>query len=185
MQRPSGRRGGAGGSRRGRQRLFARNCEIVSYDIAYARAQDALGLLAAEIAAEGELLLCVENVWNKFLLSPLEMRRFIDGVAHPAVGVYFDVGNVLQHGFPDQWICILGPRIKRVHFKDFRCAVGTSEGFVGLLQGDVDWPGVMAALRSIEYTSYLTAEVLPAYRHKGSRLIYECAAAMDAIMELA
>ena len=163
--------------------LFVASPEIVSYDIAYDRALDALGELAQQVAAAGYRgALCVENVWNKFLLSPLEMRRFIDEIGHLSVGVYFDVGNILLYGFPDQWIRILGPRIKRVHLKDFRAAVGTVHGFTGLLQGDVDWPRVMAALREIHYASYLTAEVLPAYRHHGDRLIHECAAAMDALM---
>jgi L-ribulose-5-phosphate 3-epimerase len=124
----------------------------------------------------------VENVWNKFLLSPLEMRRFIDEIDLPSVGVFFDVGNILLYGFPDQWIRILGKRIKRVHVKDFRTQVGTLHGFTGLLQGDVDWPAVIAALTDIGYDSYLTAEVLPAYRYHSDRLIHECGAAMDAIM---
>jgi hexulose-6-phosphate isomerase len=110
------------------------------------------------------------------------MRRFIDEIDHPGVGVFFDVGNILLYGFPDQWIRILGARIKRVHVKDFRTEVGTLHGFTGLLQGDVDWPAVVAALKDIGYTSYLTAEVLPAYRYHSDRLIFECAAAMDALM---
>ena len=77
---------------------------------------------------------------------------------------------------------ILGKRIKRVHVKDFRTQVGTLHGFTGLLQGDVDWPAVIAALTDIGYNSYLTAEVLPAYRYHSDRLIHECGAAMDAIM---
>lgn len=163
--------------------LFAGHREIVSYDVAYDRARDALGGLAAELGGEVyQGMLCVENVWNKFLLSPLEMRRFIDEIGSPSVGVYFDVGNILLYGFPEQWIRILGSRIKRIHVKDYRCAVGTLHGFTGLLQGDADWPAVMSALSDIHYGSYLTAEVLPAFRHHGDRLIYECAAAMDAMM---
>jgi L-ribulose-5-phosphate 3-epimerase len=163
--------------------LFATRREIVPYDAAYERARDAMGDLAAGLVGSSFAgSLCIENVWNKFLLSPLEMRRFVDEVGTRSVGVYFDVGNVLIHGFPDQWIRILGPRIKRIHFKDFRTAVGTVHGFTGLLQGDVDWPAVISALTEIGYASYLTAEVLPAYRHHGDRLIFECAAAMDAII---
>jgi hexulose-6-phosphate isomerase len=164
--------------------LFAPRAEIVSYELAYERAQAALATLGAELIARGsQAVLCVENVWNKFLLSPLEMRRFIDEIGLSSVGVYFDVGNVLLHGFPDQWIRILSQRIKRVHFKDFRSAVGTIHGFTGLLQGDIDWPQVIAALRTIGYRSYITAEVLPPYRYCSERLILECAAAMDAIIE--
>ena len=165
-------------------RLFAPRGEVVPYDLAYQRAQAALATLGAELSERGsQALLCIENVWNKFLLSPLEMRRFVDEIGLPSVGVYFDVGNVLLYGFPDQWIQILGPRIKRVHLKDFRSAVGTIHGFTGLLQGDVDWPAVTAALRKVGYCSYITAEVLPHYRYHSERLILECAEAMDAILE--
>jgi hexulose-6-phosphate isomerase len=163
--------------------VFAAAREVVPYDLAYERAGDAMREVARLVVADGYRgMLCVENVWNKFLLSPLEMRRFIDEIDHPSVGVFFDVGNILLYGFPDHWIRILGDRIKRVHVKDFRTAVGTLHGFTGLLQGDVDWPAVVTALRDIRYDSYLTAEVLPAYRHHAERLIHECGAAMDAIM---
>jgi hexulose-6-phosphate isomerase len=162
--------------------LYAAPPEIVPYDVAYARALDVVAALAAEIA-EGPFRgsLCIENVWNKFLLSPLEMRAFIDAIGSPSVGVYFDVGNIMLYGYPEHWIRILGPRIRRVHLKDFRRAVGNLDGFVGLLQGDVNWPAVVSSLADIGYRSYLTAEVLPAYPHHGERLIHECAAAMDAI----
>lgn len=162
--------------------LFSQQPEIVPYDVAYERSHERIRALAAEVAAgpfRGAL--CIENVWNKFLLSPLEMRAFIDAVASPSVGVYFDVGNIMLYGYPEQWIRILGPRIRRVHLKDFRRAVGTLDGFVGLLQGDADWPAVATALRTAGYSSYLTAEVLPAYTHHGHRLVHECAAAIDAI----
>ena len=163
--------------------LFSPHREVVVYDTAYARARDVIGTLA-EGLTDGPFrgALCIENVWNKFLLSPLEMRSFIDEIGSPSVGVYFDVGNVVLYGFPEQWIRILGSRIRRVHLKDFKRAVGNLEGFVGLLQGDVDWPAVVAALSDTGYASYLTAEVLPAYRYHGERLVHECAAAMDAIM---
>jgi len=154
--------------------------EIVPYDVAYERAQAALAQLASEV----DVALCVENVWNKFLLSPLELRRFVDEIDHPLVGVYFDVGNALAHGYPEQWIRILGPRIRRVHVKDYRTATGTLQGFVGLLEGDVDWPAVTAALREVGYASYLTCEVLPPYAHDPFQLAYDCAAALRRIEAL-
>jgi L-ribulose-5-phosphate 3-epimerase len=157
--------------------LLGASDEVVPYDLAYERAQAAL----MEIVREVEVMLCVENIWNKFLLSPLELRRFVDEIDHPQLGVYFDVGNVLAHGYPEQWIRILGPRIKRVHCKDYKTAVGTVHGFTGLLQGDVDWPAVMAALREVGYESYLTVEVLPAYAHDPFQLVYDSAAAMRRI----
>src|SRR5690606_34875711 len=126
--------------------------------------------------------LLVENVWNKFLLSPLEMARFVDDLDSPLAGVYFDVGNILRTGFPEHWIEILGARIKRVHFKDFRLAVDTLGGFVGLLEGDVNWPAVVQALRRIGYDSWVTAEVLPAYHYHGEQLVHETSMKMDAIL---
>ena len=77
------------------------------------------------------------------------------------MGAYFDVGNVLLTGYPEQWIRILGKRIKRVHVKDFKCSVGTVEGFVDLLEGDVNFQTVKEALFDIDYDGYVTAELLP------------------------
>ncbi|MCK5000324.1 MAG: sugar phosphate isomerase/epimerase, partial [Anaerohalosphaera sp.] len=99
-------------------------------------------------------------VWNKFLLSPLEMRDFIDSFGSDMVGSYFDAGNVLLTGYPEHWISILGSRIKRVHVKDFK-NVGTVEGFVDMLEGDVDFKAVRTALEAIKYDGYITAEMLP------------------------
>ena len=93
----------------------------------------------------------MENVWNKFLLSPLEMARFVDELDSPWVGVYFDAGNILSYGFPQHWIEILGPRIKKVHVKDFKTQIGSIQGFANPLQGDVPWAAVRAALDGIGY----------------------------------
>jgi hexulose-6-phosphate isomerase len=134
-------------------------------------------------AEEAGVTLAVENVWNRFLLSPLEMRAFVDEANHPLVRVYMDVGNVLAFGFPEQWIEILGRRIARVHLKDFRRKVGNIEGFVDLLEGDVDWPAVMAALRRAGYDGWLTSEVSP-YRHDGRAGAAAVAHAIDRIVAL-
>lgn len=92
---------------------------------------------------EHQIHIGVENVWNKFLLSPLEMRAFIDEIGSEWIGSYFDVGNVVYAGYPEQWIRILGKRIKKVHFKDFRrnpgrpqFVRGHSGGRCGLAGGD-------------------------------------------------
>jgi hexulose-6-phosphate isomerase len=165
---------------------FSQGVEITPYDVAYQRATEILAALASELEQEGhQASLCIENVWNKFLLSPLEMRQFIDEIDHPLVAVYFDVGNILQYGFPDQWIDILGHRIRRVHVKDFHAEIGNQHGFTALLQGDVDWPAVVSALVRIDYRSYLTAEVLPPYKHDPFQLVYDSASAIDAIMAMA
>lgn len=140
--------------------FFLENSPVVPYDVCYERAKDAVSQLVPTAEKLG-VTLAIENVWNKFLLSPLEMRDFIDSFRSKAVGSYFDVGNVLLTGYPDQWIRILGKRIARVHVKDFRKSVGTAEGFVDLLAGDVDFEAVKAALNEIGYDGYVTAEMLP------------------------
>ena len=132
----------------------------VRYDVAYDRAGQfvADGLATAR---ETGVAMGIENVWNKFLLSPLEMRAFVDQFNDPAhVGVYFDAGNILAYGYPQHWIRILGrERIKKVHVKDFDTNVGGYAGFRNLLQGNVPWAEVRAALEEIGYDDYVTAEV--------------------------
>ncbi len=130
----------------------------IPYDAAYARAQEALRAVAAD-AESFKVAVGVENVWNKFLLSPLEFARFLDEINSPFIGAYFDVGNVLLYGFPDQWIRILGSRIKKVHVKDFKSNIGNMSAFCNPLQGDVPWAKVRAALQEIGYDEYVTAEV--------------------------
>lgn len=132
----------------------------VPYDIAYDRALEAVGALAG-FAGERGVVVGVENVWNKFLLSPLEMRDFIDRAGSPFVKAYFDIGNVVRDGYPEQWVRILGPRIAKVHLKDYRRAAGTLEGFVDPPGGDVDFPAVLGALRAVGYDGWITAEVFP------------------------
>lgn len=99
----------------------------------------------------------LENVWNKFLLSPLEMRNLIDGQNSDFVGAYFDVGNIVHIGFPEQWIKTLGKRIKKIHVKDF-CRNGDVCSFVPMLMGDTDYSAVNAALKEIGYNGWITAE---------------------------
>jgi len=103
----------------------------------------------------------VENVWNRFLLSPLEMKDFIDQFKSEYVGSYFDVGNVMLYGHPEHWIEILGKRIFAVHMKDFRLNVGNLDGFVDLLSGDVNYSAVIQALKKVKYSGPCTAEIVP------------------------
>ena len=131
--------------------------EHVPYDVAYERMQEGLaGLVPA--AEDAGVVMGIENVWNKLLLSPLEMRDFIDGFGSGAVGAYFDVGNVIAFGYAEDWVNVLGERICCVHFKDFQRAVGTSAGFCDLLEGDVNFPAVMASLRAVGYDGPCVAE---------------------------
>ena len=165
---------------------FIPGAETVRYDLAYDRATEFIkaALPAAEKAG---VTIAVENVWNKFLISPLEMRAFVDQFGSKNVGVYFDVANTLAFGYPEHWIEILGSRIKRVHFKDYRRNVGTVDGFCDLLSGDVDWPAVMAALHKVGYDGWIAAEMIPPvpfYKHCPEVLIHTTSRAMDAIFAL-
>lgn len=154
--------------------------EEVSYDAAYDRAAEALSDLATAAKAHN-VIIGVENVWNKFLLSPLEFRRFLDEVGSEWVKAYFDCGNVLVNGFPDQWIRILGSRLARVHVKDFRQSVGNIHGFAPLLEGDVNWPAVGQALRDVNYTGYVSVEVPPP-AHFPEAALRRAAQALDLIL---
>ena len=119
---------------------------------------------AAPYAADQGVRLLVENVWNNFLLSPLEMARFLDEIGHDSVGAYFDVGNVIRFGYPDQWIRILGERIGKLDVKDYsrdlQMNAGLRRGFEAKIgDGDAGWPAVCAALDEIGYDGWATAEV--------------------------
>jgi len=153
---------------------------VVDYDVAYDRALEAL-IELAPVAEELKVNIAIENVWNKFLLSPLEMRDLIDKVNSPYVGSYFDVGNVLYSGFPEQWIKILGSRIKKVHFKDYR-HTGTLDGFVDLLSGDVDYIAVMKALDNAGYDDWVTGEMIPPYKLYSDAIIYNTSNSMSRII---
>ena len=151
------------------------------YDEVSKHAADGLRKLASEAESAG-VRMGIENVWNRFLLSPTEMAGFIDEIGSPAVGSYFDVGNVLPFGYPEQWLRILGHRIVGIHFKDYRRAVGTAEGFVDLLEGDVDWPAVMAQIEAIGYDGPVVAEMIPPYRLYPEVRVANASRAMDAIL---
>jgi len=154
--------------------------QAIPYDVAYERALEALRLTAPR-AQELGVYICLENVGNRFLQSPLEMRDFILAAGSEYVRAYFDVGNVLAFGYPEQWIRILGPRIRKVHIKDFRRGVGSLGGFVDLLSGDVDFPAVVAALAAAGYDDYLTAEMSP-YRLYPDTILINTSSAMDRIL---
>ncbi len=155
--------------------------EVVEYDVAYERALSALRELAPVAESLG-VSIGVENVWNRFLLSPMEMAEFIDKVGSDYVGSYFDVGNVLYIGYPEHWVKILNSRIKKVHFKDYRRQAGDLHGFVDLLAGEVNYPAVMESFKKIGYDNWVTAEMIPAYTHYPETIIYNTSNAMDKIL---
>ena len=154
---------------------------VVPYEIVYERAQASL-LRLAEYAEKKRVTIGIENVWNKFLLSPMEMRDFIDRIGSQRVAAYFDVGNVVRDGYPEQWIRILGHRIAKVHFKDYKRAIGTISGFVELLAGDVDFAAVMRALREVGYDGWVTAEVFPS-NSDFEAFLRKTSEAMDCILQ--
>ncbi len=110
----------------------------------------------AEDAERMDLTIGIENVWNKFLLSPLEGKQYIEEIGSKRVQFWFDVGNVVLFGYPQDWIRTLGSQIARIDVKDFD---SKSKQFVPLLEGSVDWPEVMKAFDEIGFSGYMAAEV--------------------------
>jgi hexulose-6-phosphate isomerase len=128
----------------------------VSYREAYARSQANVRKLLPDAERSG-IKIAIEEVWNKFLLSPVEFARYIDELQSPWVGAYFDVGNVVEYGYPQEWIRELGRRILKVHIKEY----AKPRRFDYLL-GDgkeIDWPAVRQALLDVGYDGWITAEV--------------------------
>jgi hexulose-6-phosphate isomerase len=143
--------------------------KTVSYDEAYTRSAAEIRKVTA-LAEQLGVKIAIENVWNQFLLSPLEAARYVDEFHSPALAWHFDVGNVINFGWPEQWIHILGTRIHKLHIKEYsrkkRDQEGLWKGFaVEYLEGDNDWPAVMKALDEIGYQGWGTAE--PAYSPPG------------------
>ncbi len=135
----------------------------ISYDDAYHRSQAEIRK-AIPLAEELGIEIAFENVWNNFLLSPMEAARYVDEFESPLVGWYFDVGNIVNYGYPEQWVRILGKRIFKLDIKEFsrqkRNDEGLWKGFgVQLLEGDCDWPAVITALDEIGFAGWATAEV--------------------------
>jgi L-ribulose-5-phosphate 3-epimerase len=127
----------------------------VRYVDAYQRSQRQVRTLIP-LAERLKVTISIEEVWNNFLLSPLEFARYIDELASPFVHAYFDVGNVVAFGWPQDWIRTLGARIHRVHLKDFK---RDTRQFVNLRDGDVDWPEVRRAFMEVGFHGYINCEL--------------------------
>jgi hexulose-6-phosphate isomerase len=131
-----------------------------SYRDAYSRSQRVIRERLLPMARDLKVVIAVEEVWNKFLLSPLEFARYVDEFESPSVRAYFDVGNVVLYAFPQDWIRTLGPRIVKIHLKDFN--LDRQNGrftWKNIGEGDIDWPEVRRALNEIGYSGYVTTEV--------------------------
>jgi L-ribulose-5-phosphate 3-epimerase len=129
--------------------------EKVSYADAYHRSQDEIRKIIP-IAEETGVKIAIENVWNNFLISPMEAARYIDEFESDMIGWYFDVGNVVRYGWPEQWITILKHRIIKLDIKEYSRKKQRDEGIwagfdVKLGEGDCNWPVVIKALESIAY----------------------------------
>lgn len=153
----------------------------VAYNVVYERALEGLNQLKGYAEAL-KVNIGLENVWNKFLLSPMEMKDFIDKIGSDYVGSYLDIGNTLYCSYPEDWVRILGKRIKKIHFKDYRLQAGGLHGFVDLLAGDVDYPEVVNALNEIGYDDWVSAEMIPNYKHYTETIIYNTSKSMDKIL---
>ena len=128
------------------------------YQDAWTRSTRVIRERLLPVAEKANVIIAVEEVWNKFLLSPIEMSAYVDSFGSKFLQAYFDVGNVMFYGFPQDWIRTLGPRICRVHLKDFKVEKNTYS-WMNLGEGAVDWPEVRAALREIGYDGYVTTEI--------------------------
>jgi L-ribulose-5-phosphate 3-epimerase len=136
--------------------------ETVTYNECWIRTVDALKKTLPK-AEKLKVKIAIENVWNNFLISPMEAAMFVDQFKSPYVGWYFDCGNVLIYGWPEQWVKILGKRIAKVHIKEFSRKIadkqGRSAGFgVKLLEGDINWSAVMKAFDVSGYTGWTSIE---------------------------
>jgi hexulose-6-phosphate isomerase len=115
------------------------------------------------VAEELKVTIALEEVWNKFLLSPLEFAAYIDSFQTPWVRAYFDVGTVQLYGYPEDWIRTLGKRIIKLHIKDFSWRRGSKDkmeaSWVPLLEGDLNWPAIYSALKDIDFHGTATVEL--------------------------
>ena len=130
-----------------------------SYRDAWSRSQNEIRKLLP-LAEELKVVIAIEEVWNRFLLSPLEMAAYIDEFKSRWIKAWFDVGNVVLYGYPQDWIRTLGPRIFKVHLKDFKRGKD-SYAWVNLGEGDIDWAAVREAFAAVNYTGSAVVE-LPA-----------------------
>ena len=131
-----------------------------AYKDAWARSQKMIKERILPLAQELKIVVGIEEVWNKFLLSPLEMARYVDELGSPWAKAYLDVGNMIFYGFPQDWVRTLGPRISRIHIKDFKLDRDKGQFFwKNLGEGDVDWVAVRKALGEVGYGGWITTEI--------------------------
>jgi L-ribulose-5-phosphate 3-epimerase len=131
-----------------------------SYRDAWTRSQKVIRERILPLAQELRVIVAVEEVWNKFLLSPLEFARYVDEFQSPWLKAYFDVGNIVFYAYPQDWIRTLGNRIVKVHLKDFQLdRTAGNFHWKNIGEGDIDWVEVRKALGEIGYDGYVTTEI--------------------------
>ena len=131
-----------------------------SYRDAWTRSQRVIRERLIPMASDMKIIIAVEEVWNKFLLSPIEFAKYVDDFQSPWLRAYFDVGNVVLYAFPQDWIRTLGPRIAKMHLKDFNFDRRNGRfTWKNIGEGDIDWPEVRRALAEIKYNGYVTTEL--------------------------
>jgi hexulose-6-phosphate isomerase len=155
-----------------------------SYLENYRRSQQAIRE-AIPHAEKVRIPILVENVWATFLIEPLTMARYIDELNSPFVKAYFDVGNVMRWGLPQQWIEVLGKRIGKIHVKEFSLKTAMSKGMLKAFdfpmgQGDIEWKRVREELAKISFHGWATAEVRGGDRQR----LAEISAEMNKILAL-
>jgi len=151
-----------------------------SFAKAHRNVRTTLREIASEIEGSG-VRVGLENVWNSFFGSPDDMARLIDDLGSPAIGAYFDVGNVAIFSSPEDWIEVLGKRIMAIHVKDFARAGGYGGSWANLLEGTIRWERVVQALQAAGFDGYLTAE-LPAMPNTPDFLYSITSQALDIII---
>lgn len=158
--------------------------EPVPNDVCERRAKEAIGRLLPEAEKLG-VFLNMENIFfNGFLMTPMEMNRFVDGFGSEHARVHFDTGNISMFQHPEHWVPILGKRTRNIHFKEFT-KKGTDyslEAFRPLLDGTTNWPAVMDELEEVGYEGYVTFEYFHPYPHYPEALIYQTSDSLDRIL---
>lgn len=106
----------------------------------------------ADRAAEKGIRLAIEHIGgSRFLNSPAGVRKIARAVNHPAVGVYFDIGNAMHAGEdPVAAIGKLGSLLFQVHLKGI--------GDRPLERMPLD--AVLEELQAISYTGRAATEVI-------------------------
>lgn len=136
---------------------------VVSYKTTWENSTKSLKELLPLAESLG-VTIALENVWTRFLISPMEWKLFLDQFDSENIGMYFDVGNCALYCKGVDYVEILGKRIKAIHLKNFRgedCG-GVLHGFGDdLLDGEVEFEKIFAALEKIGYEGAFTVEMIP------------------------